>query len=202
METQPSSVPTLRERRRARTSAELIAATLEVIAAYGVDGATIERIQSAAGVSRGTVYAYFPGGRDELLRAAYAQIGTELIARTRERAQAARHWRARIQAHAHAMFDLAEDRKLGHFFNVSGPALIPSGSERGIGSRASVAMIRDELEAARSEGDIDGDTRPDAIAVLLVGALRDAAVSVAAGGGSRDAMERAFAQLLDGFSRR
>lgn len=89
---------------------------------------SIERIKTAAGISRGTFYAYFPGGRDELLRAAYAQISTDLVDRTQGVVRRAKNWRESIRAHADAMFDLVEDRQLGYFFNVSGPALITTGS--------------------------------------------------------------------------
>lgn len=200
--TTQAPVPSLRERRRARTHAELVAATLAVVAELGVDGVTIERIQAAAGVSRGTVYAYFPGGRDDLLRAAYAQVGTDLVAHTRDAVRAADGWQASIRAHADAMFDLAEDQQLGYFFNVSGPALITNGAERGIGSRASVAMIREALELAQSQGEVDLEVDAESAAVLLVGAIRDAAVSVAGETHTRTALRAAFARLLDGLARR
>lgn len=193
-------VPTLRERRRTRTRDELVTATIGVIADLGLDETTIERIQAASGVSRGTVYAYFPGGRDELLRAAYARIGTELVARTRDAAEAAGSWRGSIAAHALALFELAEDPRIGHFYNVSGPALITSGSERGIGSGASAEMIRAALEEARTAGEVDPALDVATTAILLVGALREAAVRVAAGASDRERAAAAFARLVDGLA--
>ena len=48
------------ETKRARTRARLIAAAIEVIEARGTAAANIEDFVTAAGVSRGTFYNYFP----------------------------------------------------------------------------------------------------------------------------------------------
>jgi len=190
----------LRERRQQRTRSELVDAVLAIIAAGGLADATIERVSAESGISRGTVYAHFPGGRDELLRAAYARLGRTLVERTREAVSAAGDWRGRLEAHARAMFDLAGDVRIGHFFNVSGPTLITEGSERGIGSGASIVMIRETLEAAQLAGEVDGRVDAATTAVLLVGALREAAMSVSAGAAPSDRAYAAFARIVDGLA--
>lgn len=189
---------TLRERRQARTRQELVDAVLVVIESDGLEAATIDRVSAQSGISRGTVYAHFPGGRDELLRAAYARLGTELVARTRAAVSGAADWRGRLSAHAHEMIALAADPKLGHFFNVSGPTLIVSGAERGIGSGASVAMIQEDLEAAQAGGEVAADVDAAATAVLLVGALREGAIRVA-GGSDPSVVSAAFTRLVSGL---
>lgn len=151
-------------------------------------------------MSRGTVYAHFAGGRDQLLRAAYARLGRDLVERTRAAVSAAEGWRARLLAHARAMFDLASDRKVGHFYNVSGPTLITEGAERGIGSGASIVMIRETLEAAQAGGEVDSDVDADAVAALLVGAMREAATGVAAGVRDAERAYEAFARLAAGLA--
>lgn len=193
---------TLRERRQLRTRAELVDAVLSVIATDGLDALTIDRVSAESGVSRGTIYAHFSGGRDELLRAAYAQLGTDLVARTQAAVAQAADWRGRLTAHAGAMFDLAGDPRLGRFYNVSGPALITAGAERGIGSGASTAMIRETLEEAQRAGQVDSGADAEAVAVLLVGAIREAAVGVAAGTGDPGRAFAAFSRLLDGLAAR
>lgn len=190
----------LRERRQQRTRTELVDAVLAVIASGGLADATIERVSVESGISRGTVYAHFPGGRDELLRAAYARLGRTLVERTREAVSAAGDWRGRLEAHARAMFDLAGDAHLGHFFNVSGPTLITEGSERGIGSGASIVMIRETLEAAQLTGEVDDRVDAATTAVLLVGALREAAIAVSAGANSPERTYAAFARIVDGLA--
>ena len=194
----PTPAPTLRERRQARTRQELVDAVLVVIAADGLDAATIDRVSAQSGISRGTVYAHFPAGRDELLRAAYARLGADLVARTRAAVSGAADWRGRLAAHAQEMMALAADANVGHFFNVSGPTLILEGDERGIGSGASILMIQDDLAAARERGEVAADVDPAATAVLLVGALREGAIRVAGGADPR-AFTGAFARLAAGL---
>lgn len=202
MQAETTAPTTLRERRQQRTREELVDAVLAVIGQSGLADTTIERVSAESGISRGTVYAYFPGGRDELLRAAYARLGHELVERTRAAVSAAGDWRGRIVAHARAMFDLAGDARIGHFYNVSGPTLIVDGAERGIGSGASIVMIREALEAAQGAGEVDAGVDADAVAALLVGAMREAAIGVAAGMRDADRSFAAFARLIDGLAAR
>lgn len=205
MSTQTSAAPPLRQRRRERTRADLVDAVLAVIAEAGVNEVTIDRVGQLSNISRGTIYAHFPGGRDELFRAAYAKLGTDLVARTRAAITAAADtadgWLGQLDALARAMFALAADAHLGHFYNVTGPALITTGTERGIGSGASVEMIRELLDTAREASEIDVRIDPAATAVLLVGALRDAATAVAAGDLDPDHAVRAFSRLASGLQR-
>jgi len=59
--------PALRER--------LLEAAYECVARYGLAKTTVEDVVKQSGVSRATVYRVFPGGKDELLRAA---VGWEM----------------------------------------------------------------------------------------------------------------------------
>ncbi|MHA3683832.1 TetR/AcrR family transcriptional regulator [Leucobacter sp. HY1910] len=196
----PTPPLSLRQRRQQQTRQDLVAATLVVIGEEGVAGTTIDRVAAQSGISRGTVYAHFSGGRDQLLRAAYAQLGEDLVARTRAAVSAETGWRGQLAALARAMFALASDERVGHFYNVSGPALITTGSERGIGSSASASMIRDALAAAAAAGEVAQDLEVDATALLLVGALREAATGVAAGAIDPDHAVRAFSRLASGIA--
>ncbi len=47
----------------------LLQATYDCVARWGLAKTTVEDAAREAGVSRATVYRYFPGGRDELLSA-------------------------------------------------------------------------------------------------------------------------------------
>ncbi|MBS3181553.1 MULTISPECIES: TetR family transcriptional regulator [Leucobacter] len=190
----------LRERRQERTRHELVDAVLEIIAEGGLPDATIERVSEVSGISRGTVYAHYPGGRDALLRDAYARLGRELVERTRAAAAAANDWRESLLAHASAMFDLAADARLGHFYNVSGPTLVVDGAERGIGSGASAAMIGDTLLAAQRGGAVSAEVDARATAVLLVGALRESAIGIASTPSGSTTYFAAFTRLIDGLA--
>ncbi|MBK0422491.1 TetR/AcrR family transcriptional regulator [Leucobacter sp. CSA2] len=193
---------TPRERRRRRTREDLVAATLQVIGEFGDADLTIDRVSAASGISRGTIYAHFPDGRDELLSGAYAELARDLIARTSSAAALATDWRDSIVAHAEAMLELAGDARIGHFFNVSGPALIVDGAARGIGSGASALMIRDELAAASAAGLIDPGLDAASTARLLVGAIRESAIAVVRDGADPAASLAAFGRLVAGLERR
>lgn len=193
--------PTLRERRRAQTRADLLAGVIAVIEAEGLDQLTIDKVSAASGISRGTVYAYFPGGHGELVGAAYAQIGHTVVEATKTRIEATTDWQEEIVAHAATMIDLASNSRIGHFFNVTGPALITSGEPRGIGSGASTTMIAETLNRARSTGQVDGNIPAEALATMLVGAIREAATAVASGTlGAEEAMA-AFERVVAGLRR-
>ena len=59
---EPEPEPALRER--------VLAAAYECVARFGIAKTTVEDVVKQSGVSRATVYRVFPGGKDELLRAA------------------------------------------------------------------------------------------------------------------------------------
>jgi TetR/AcrR family transcriptional regulator, transcriptional repressor of bet genes len=57
---------------------QLIRATIRSVAQRGLAGTTIERITSAAGVSRGLVHHYYPD-KNALLSAAYESLGRRML---------------------------------------------------------------------------------------------------------------------------
>ena len=65
------------EQRRARTRERLLDAAETVVAEKGMQGASIEEFVSAAGVSRGTFYNYFPTTTD-LLHALNTRVAADL----------------------------------------------------------------------------------------------------------------------------
>ncbi len=72
-------VPDVRQR--------LVVAAYACVARHGMAKTTVEDIGREAGVSRATVYRYFPGGRDELLQAAVAHGVAEFAVRLYEQIQ-------------------------------------------------------------------------------------------------------------------
>ena len=61
--TAPEPEPALRDR--------VLAAAYECVARFGIAKTTVEDVVKQSGVSRATVYRVFPGGKEQLLRAAY-----------------------------------------------------------------------------------------------------------------------------------
>ena len=67
-----------------RTRAKLVAATAELLRRRGYHATNLADIVATSGAPRGSLYFHFPGGKDELARAALEASGVE--------------WRARMEA--------------------------------------------------------------------------------------------------------
>lgn len=72
-----NSAPTLRDRRRAETAREIIAAAMATFASKGFEAATADEIAQRAGVSRATFFNYFP--QKELILAEFARARMERV---------------------------------------------------------------------------------------------------------------------------
>jgi AcrR family transcriptional regulator len=60
MATNPTVRKNRRERKKARTEAEIVAAATELFHQRGFEGTTMEQIAETADISKGTLYNYFP----------------------------------------------------------------------------------------------------------------------------------------------
>jgi AcrR family transcriptional regulator len=190
------TAPSLRERRRKATRRDLVSATLAIITEDGLDAATVDRISRRAGMARATLYAHFPDGRDSLLAAAYATLGDRLVEST---LSAARHGdpRTRLTGVVGAMIELAGEPRLGHFYNVSGPALVATDTVRGTGSGATRDLVASILAEATGRTAADEDVVAEA--AQLTGALRQVGQDVASGAVSAQAHQAAFERMVAGL---
>lgn len=59
----------------------IVRAAFECVARWGFSKTTVEDVAREAGVSRATIYRYFPGGRDELLAAVVARENARFLGR-------------------------------------------------------------------------------------------------------------------------
>ena len=80
METVIEALPR-RERERLARRAEMLVAAQEVFAEKGYTDATLEEVASRAEYGKGTLYNYFPGGKQEILLAIVEQFHDELCDR-------------------------------------------------------------------------------------------------------------------------
>lgn len=190
----------LRQRQQLRTRQDLVRAVITVISAGGLGAATIERITKRAGASRATLYAHFPGGRTDLIAEAYHAVGRDLI-EAAER-DAARHsdWIERLCAYPRAMLELSAKRELGLFYNVSGPQLVGM-QRRGTGSQRTLDALTDGLRDAQEHGDVPPQLDVEAIAALLVGAIREAGIDTSRDPSTAPRRLAAFRQLLEAIAR-
>ena len=80
MESVVTSLPR-RERERLARRAEMLVAAQEVFAEKGYTDATLDEVASRAEYGKGTLYNYFPGGKQEILLAIVEQFHDELCER-------------------------------------------------------------------------------------------------------------------------
>ncbi|WP_138417475.1 TetR/AcrR family transcriptional regulator [Sinomonas gamaensis] len=188
----------LRDRQRVQTQTEILEAVIDVIAADSADGPVVEQIAAQAGVSRATLYAHFPGGMEEMATKAYELAGLKFIQRVQAIQADSTSWRERIAAHARAMVDIAEDRSLGRFYNISAARYASIGTPTGAGSRASYDDFVRELTTGRDQGEL-AEIDIEETARLLVGAVRVVGVRAAEFPELGLASLRAFERILDGL---
>lgn len=79
----PSALPR-RERERLERRGAILAAARSLFAEKGFEQATIEEVAERAEFGKGTLYNYFPGGKDELLSAILEDTFSEMAALIRD----------------------------------------------------------------------------------------------------------------------
>jgi AcrR family transcriptional regulator len=171
-------VTTLRKRQTERTRDDLIEAAYEVVRADGVERATLEQIAVTAGTARATLYVHFPGGREEILHAAFLRMGEKHVSAAQEEiaTRGIDSLSERLRIYARVGYDIIENTRVGYFMNMYGPSLMRSVSgpyEAGNLERA----LRDELESSRSRNELRDDVVIGPTATLLAGALRETAAT-------------------------
>lgn len=193
----------LRERNKLRTRQELLQAALEVFAEAGYGSATVEAIATRAGTSKVTVYTYFPQGREELFRELYEQINTELVERATDIFGRKGHFADRVVGLTRALLDVAERPLIGRFYSIEDPSLDQALKPvRGHASRMWIELIAKDLQSAQNENRLASTASPEAIATLVVGAMRSALSDVARGWSRSADLEQALESLVRGLEKR
>lgn len=170
----------LRERNRLRTRRVLLDAALGVFAERGFGGATVEAIAAEAGASKVTLYAYFPAGRDDLLRTLYDEINEELLDRVAVAHGQASGFVDKVAALTRPLLEIGARPLIGRFYANSDPSVEPALTPvRGHASRAVAKLLAEDVAEARAAGVMGAGVEPATLATLLVGASRAALAEVA-----------------------
>ncbi|MFD1745058.1 TetR/AcrR family transcriptional regulator [Rhizobium helianthi] len=163
----------LRERNKLRTRQEILNATLDVFNEDGFPGTSVDKIAELAGISKGTVYVYFPDGLNDIYRELYADITERLLKATKEVRAKTPNPAQRIVAMADALLKLSAVPTYGRFYSVLSPELRPVLTPVvGMASKQFVTLIATDLAEVLSET-ADGEHRTS-IAELIVGSMREA----------------------------
>ncbi|SFC31373.1 transcriptional regulator, TetR family [Klenkia taihuensis] len=188
------------QQRRAETERRVLDAAVALIAERGSRAVTLAEVGEAAGYSRGIVHAHF-GSREQLLAA---------VVRDAQRfdvPEVAGSGLDRLTALVRAYLQNVALRRpaIGAFLlmwaesRASDPVLGPLFAERDRAFRADLAAV---VRAGVADGSVRADADPEAVAVLLLGALRgigmQQAGSAAAVAGD-GLVEQTVAVLLNGL---
>lgn len=164
----------LRERNKLRTRQEILDATLEVFNEDGFAGTSIDKIAELGGISKGTVYVYFPDGLNDIYREIYADITERLLKTTKEVRAKISDPGKRIVAMAEALLKLSAVPTYGRFYSVLSPELRPVLTPVvGLASKQFVISIAVDLR--ETLGDSVSEAQCTALAELIVGSMREAA---------------------------
>lgn len=189
----------LRERNRLRTRQDILDAAAEILGVDGYAGATLETIGRQAGVSRGTLYAYFPGGRDEIVQEVYHRIADSVYVRGISLRDNLTDTSERIVALAQALVEATREPK-GRFYGVMGPDVVAVVSKiMGSTSRSFQELIAQDLEDAKNIGLLPKKVPTVSLAAVLTGAIRAAGAATALNPQDSEQTVEAVRLLCEGF---
>ncbi|MFE3029070.1 TetR/AcrR family transcriptional regulator [Nocardia tengchongensis] len=156
----------------------IVEATAELISRHGLSATTLDDVVAASGTSKGQVFHYFPGGKDELLLAVAQYEADRVHARMDERMPELSSWSAWSQW---------RDQLVGQY-DIHGndcpmTTLVVDLHRAGPGARALIAetaarlqsRIRTGIHQMQAEGLVGAHVDADAIAHSLVAGIHGGA---------------------------
>lgn len=182
--------------------AALVAAARSCFAEDGYDATTVAEVLRRAGMARGALYHYFPGGKDELFAAVYVEVDDELYRRVDRIGTASPL--AALRESADVFFRLCLREDFARITVLEGPRVMASGSPHGSVLGRSYALMRAAVASAVEAGElVDADV--DILTTALYGAVRDlgARIAVAPSRSRRRVAQEALVvvdHLLDGLA--
>ncbi|TWD50731.1 TetR family transcriptional regulator [Agrobacterium vitis] len=190
----------LRERNKLRTRQEILSATLEVFNEDGFAGTSIDKIADVGGISKGTVYVYFPDGLNDIYREIYADITERLLKATKEVRSKTKDPARRIVAMAEALLKLSEVPTYGRFYSVLSPELRPVLTPvLGLASNQFVTFAAADLQEALSTAATEAECI--AMAELIVGSMREAARIVSEMPDRKEALIEALQKIVSSVAK-
>jgi AcrR family transcriptional regulator len=140
----------------------------QCFAEKGYEATTVAAILERAGMARGALYHYFPGGKRDLFRAVFDSVN-QAFHRRRDALLECDSPLARIRAGVRVFLDLCTEDDFARIALMDAPNLVPGQAGRG----SSYELLRSQLEEATAAREIRG-LHPEAMAMALYGAVRSA----------------------------
>lgn len=130
----------------------LLGATAACISRYGIAKTTIENVARQAGLSRATVYRYFPGGREQVIGECITWEVGRFFVRLAEHVEDTGDFAARLEkALRFAHRAVAEHELLQKVLETEPERLLP---QLTVSGPLVVAVVRDYLEPLLAEEDL------------------------------------------------
>ena len=184
------------ERGRA-TRAHVIEVATRLFAEHGYDGTSIETVQAAAGISRGSLYHHFPG-KEALFWAVMEDVGARIARQEEAIARDAPDRVAILRAGALAWIRLAGDPVVRQIMLIDAPVVLGWRRWRELDEPV-LEVIRGALGYAAEAGRIE-HRHVDTFAHIVLAAANEVAMMIARADDPAAALtdgESAFAEFLD-----
>jgi|GEM_PF-6675350 len=188
--------PVGRKEQAAASRAGLVEAARQCFVAYGYEATTVAGVLERAGMARGALYHYFPGGKRELFTAVFDVVDGAFHQR-RDAVFAVESPLGRIREGVRVFFDLCTKEEFARIVLIDAPNVVPSQTELG----SSFDLLRTQLREALDAGEAR-EFQVEVMATTLYGAVRRAGEFVFAAPDRRHASDeaaRAIDLLLDGL---
>ncbi len=177
------------------TQTRLIRAAKNLFASKGYAGTAMEDLVAKAGMTRGALYHQYRDKRD-LFRAVFESVEADFAERIAKAAAAEADPWEQLRAGARAFLAAATDPAIRRIVLIDGPSVLGWEEWREIDGRYSLGMVRLVFEANVAAGNV-APQPVEPLAHLIVGALNEAALAVAAADDPATARD-AFAASMDG----
>jgi AcrR family transcriptional regulator len=185
-----------RKEQAAASRAGLLEAARLCFTELGYEETTVAAILARAGMARGALYHYFPGGKREVFQAVFDQIN-EAFHRERDAQRRLTSALGRVRAGIRVFLEMCTDESFARIALMDAPRLDPSQASRG----SSYELLREQLAEASSSGEIRA-VDVEVTAVALYGAVRSVGEFVSGSADPERAIRpalRSLDQLIDGL---
>lgn len=179
----------------AKTREAIVASARDLFAEQGFATTATSDIVTRAGVTRGALYHHF-ADKTDLFRSVFVDIERELNETVLAAAASERDVRSAFAAGCRAVIDFVARPDYRQIALVDAPAVVGRDEWHAVDAAIGLASMEAGLAALHAEGLLDEP--PDrTLAVLLFGALTEAALAAARGDADPDDLFAAFLHLVD-----
>jgi AcrR family transcriptional regulator len=181
-----------RKEQAAASRAGLVEAARRSFTELGYEKTTVAEILERAGMARGALYHYFPGGKAEIFTAVFDMVNDAFHQR-RDALLELPSPLARLETGVAVFLELCTEDAFARIALTDAPRVVPGQGGRG----SSYALLREQMAEALAAGELL-PLDVDATAMALYGAVRSAGEFVIAAG-DREAAATAATRAVNRF---